>query len=105
TRAMVRMRLTSSTTMTMTRKAGNRGGCSVVISGHSFRAVPCAGSPSRRKRPCLRRRQFFVDGKNARQPAEREYRRCGNAECDTDLAEWREVGFQMACAQADHGHV
>src|SRR5215475_4385377 len=73
-RAMVRMRLTSTISMTTMRKAGNRGGRSSVISDCSFRATQCTRWLSRRLRADLRRRQLFMDRQNARQPAERKQR-------------------------------
>src|ERR1043166_8291712 len=105
TSPMVRIRLKSSASKITTRNAGNREGCSVVISGHSFGAVPCAGSSSLGMRLGLRRGQFFVDRQDAREIAEREQRGRSNSEGDAYLAEGRHVGLPVPHAQADDCHI
>src|SRR6266436_271568 len=103
--AMVRMRLTSTASMMTIRKAGNRGGCPVVISGYSFRSAQCAGRLSSRTQTCLRRRQLLVDRQDARQPAEREESRGSDADRNADLCDCRCVGFPVPHTQAYHGYV
>src|SRR5262245_9063593 len=86
-RALVRIRLTSTTSMTTMRNAGNRGDRSVVISRYSFRPVQYAGRSSCRTQTCLRVWQLLVDRQDAHQPAERKQGRRGDAERDADLPE------------------
>src|SRR5215510_12871209 len=85
--AMVRIRLTSTTSMTTMRNAGNRGDSSVVISGYSFRAVQYAGRLSHWTQTCLRVWQLLVDRQDAREPAEGKQGRRSNAQGNSDLSQ------------------
>src|SRR4029453_18091808 len=102
---MVRTRLTSTASITTMRKAGNRRGCSIVISRYSFSTTQYARRLSRTVRPRLWGRQLFMDRQDARQPAERKQSRCSNAERDPDLPDLRKKGFPVPPAQANNGDV
>src|SRR5882724_4098937 len=86
-RAMVRMRLTSTTSMTTMRKPELRGGPSVAMSRDAPRAAQCAGRHDGAPRARRRARQLFVDRQDASQHAEHEYSPGRDTQRDADLAE------------------